>query len=87
MNRDRSNQLHGAIFIRIGVGLIFFTQGILKYTDAPIGVERFTRIGFPAFTAYFVRAFEMTCGPFAGLLLAAILWMKIRILINFGGDL
>jgi uncharacterized membrane protein YphA (DoxX/SURF4 family) len=54
----------GAIFIRIAVGLIFFTQGILKYTDAHMGVERFTRIGFPhpAFTAHFVGAFEIVCG-------------------------
>lgn len=54
----------GFIFIRIAVGLIFFTQGILKYTDAHMGVERFTRIGFPhpAFTAHFVGAFEIVCG-------------------------
>ncbi len=54
----------GAIFIRIAVGLIFFTQGILKYTDAHMGVNRFTRIGFPhpAFTAHFVGAFEIVCG-------------------------
>jgi len=54
----------GAVFIRIAVGLIFFTQGILKYTDPHTGVERFTRIGFPhpAFTAHFVGAFEILCG-------------------------
>jgi len=54
----------GPIFIRIAVGLIFFTQGILKYTDPHMGVERFTRIGFPhpAFTAHFVGAFEIVCG-------------------------
>lgn len=54
----------GTIFIRIAVGLIFFTQGILKYTDAHAGVERFTRVGFPhpAFTAHFVGAFEIVCG-------------------------
>lgn len=52
------------IFIRIAVGLIFLTQGILKYTDPHMGVERFTRIGFPhpAFTAHFVGAFEVVCG-------------------------
>ena len=54
----------GTIFIRIAVGLIFFTQGILKYTDPHMGVDRFTRIGFshPAFMAHFVGAFEIVCG-------------------------
>jgi uncharacterized membrane protein YphA (DoxX/SURF4 family) len=54
----------GAILIRIAVGLIFFTQGILKYTDPNMGVNRFTRIGFPhpAFTAHFVGTFEIVCG-------------------------
>src|SRR5215471_5708939 len=60
----KSAGLKGTIFIRIAVGLIFFTQGILKYTDAHMGVDRFTRIGFPhpAFTAHFVGAFEIVCG-------------------------
>jgi len=50
--------------IRTAVGLIFLTQGFLKYTDPAMGVNRFTRIGFPhpAFTAYMVGAFEMVCG-------------------------
>jgi putative oxidoreductase len=53
-----------AIFIRIAVGLIFFTQGILKYLDPNMGVVRFTRIGFPhpLLTAHFVGAFEVICG-------------------------
>ncbi|HXY49631.1 MAG TPA: DoxX family protein [Terriglobales bacterium] len=52
------------ILIRIAVGLIFFTQGLLKFTDASLGVNRFTRIGFPhpAFTAHFVGTFEILCG-------------------------
>ncbi len=56
--------MRGAIFIRMAVGLIFLTQGILKYTDAHMGVDRFTRIGFPhpAFTAHFVGTFEIVCG-------------------------
>lgn len=51
-------------FIRPAVGLIFSTQGLLKYLDPNMGVNRFTKIGFPhpAFTAHFVGAFEMTCG-------------------------
>ncbi len=50
--------------IRLAVGLIFFTQGILKFIDPHMGVERFSRIGFPhpAFTAHFVGTFEVVCG-------------------------
>lgn len=63
-NHGISKRLRGTIFIRIAVGLIFFTQGILKYTDPRMGVDRFTRIGFPhpSFTAHFVGAFEIVCG-------------------------
>jgi len=52
------------LMIRLAVGLIFFTQGILKYIDPNMGVVRFARIGFPhaAFTAHFVGAFEIACG-------------------------
>jgi uncharacterized membrane protein YphA (DoxX/SURF4 family) len=52
------------VLIRIAVGLIFFTQGVLKYIDPNMGVARFTRIGFshPAFTAHFVGGFEIACG-------------------------
>ena len=50
--------------IRLAVGLIFFTQGILKFADPKMGVERFAKIGFPHpyFTAHFVGAFEIVCG-------------------------
>jgi putative oxidoreductase len=60
----RAAGVRGSIFIRIAVGLIFFTQGVLKYTDPHMGGERFTRIGFPhpAVTAHFVGAFEIVCG-------------------------
>jgi putative oxidoreductase len=52
------------ILIRLGVGLIFLTQGILKFTDPHWGVLRFTKIGFPYpdFTAHFVGTFEILCG-------------------------
>lgn len=52
------------IFIRLAVGLIFFSQGTLKYIDPHLGVLRFTRIGFPkpGFTAHFVGTFEIVCG-------------------------
>jgi putative oxidoreductase len=49
--------------IRLAVGLIFLTQGILKYIDPVMGVVRFTKIGFPHpyFTAHFVGAVEIVC--------------------------
>jgi putative oxidoreductase len=52
------------VWTRLAVGLMFATQGLLKYLDPNMGVNRFTRIGFPlpAFTAHVVGAFEMVCG-------------------------
>jgi uncharacterized membrane protein YphA (DoxX/SURF4 family) len=52
--------------IRLPVGLIFLTQGILKYIDPNMGVNRFAKIGFPHpyFTAHFVGTFEIVCGSF-----------------------
>jgi len=59
-----ASDLASVIFIRLAVGLIFFTQGILKYIDPHMGVLRFTKIGFPYpyFTAHFVGTFEIVCG-------------------------
>jgi len=64
MSQKSTHGLKSILLIRIAVGLIFFTQGILKYTDLNMGVNRFTRIGFPhpAFTAHFVGFFEIVCG-------------------------
>jgi putative oxidoreductase len=61
-------------FIRLAVGVIFFTQGVLKFTDPAMGVNRFTRIGFPhpAFTSHFVGWFEIICG----LLVLIGLWTR-----------
>ncbi len=52
------------LLIRLAVGLIFLTQGILKFADPHMGVVRFTKIGFPHpyFTAHFVGTFEIVCG-------------------------
>jgi uncharacterized membrane protein YphA (DoxX/SURF4 family) len=52
------------VLIRLAVGLIFLTQGILKYIDPNLGVVRFAGIGFPHpyFTAHFVGTFEIVCG-------------------------
>lgn len=54
------------LLIRLAVGLIFFTQGILKYIDPNMGVARFVKIGFPHpyFTAHFAGTFEIVCGIF-----------------------
>jgi uncharacterized membrane protein YphA (DoxX/SURF4 family) len=51
----------GVVLVRLAVGLIFFTQGILKYIDPNMSAVRFTRIGFshPHFTAHFVGTFEV----------------------------
>lgn len=72
---SRSPRGPASIFlIRLAVGLIFFTQGILKFSDPKMGVLRFTRIGFPHpyFTAHFVGAFEIVCG----LLVLLGLWTR-----------
>lgn len=62
------------VLIRLAVGLIFFTQGILKYLDPNMGVVRFAKIGFPHpyFTAHFVGTFEIVCG----LLVLLGLWTR-----------
>lgn len=63
------------LLVRLAVGLIFATQGFLKYADPNLGVHRFARIGFPVplFTAHFVGAFELTCG----VLVLLGLWTRI----------
>jgi putative oxidoreductase len=57
-------EVRSLIFIRLAVGLIFLTPGILKYIDPHMGVLRFVKIGFPypGFTAHFVGTFEIACG-------------------------
>lgn len=72
---ENSGVLNSRIFIRVAVGLIFFTQGILKFTDPKMGIERFARIGFPHpnSTAHLVGTFEIVCG----LLVLAGLWTRI----------
>ena len=64
--------------IRLAVGLVFLTQGILKFIDPVMGVIRFTRIGFPHpyFTAHFVGAFEIVCSS----LVLLGLWTRLAAL-------
>ncbi len=59
-----SSNLRSIIFTRVAVGLIFFTQGILKFINPHMGVMRFTRIGFPMpnLMAHFVGTVEIVCG-------------------------
>ena len=61
---EASSKTNCIILVRLAVGLIFLTQGILKYIDPKMGVQRFARIGFPFpdFTAHFVGTFEIVCG-------------------------
>ena len=62
-------------WIRLAVGLIFFSQGVLKYIDPKLGAIRFAKIGFPYphFTAHFVGTFEIVCG----LLVLLGLWTRL----------
>jgi uncharacterized membrane protein YphA (DoxX/SURF4 family) len=62
------------LLIRLPVGLIFLTQGILKFINSNMGVVRFARIGFahPYFMTHFVGCFEIVCG---GLVLLG-LWTR-----------
>ncbi len=71
----RKTGLRSVLLVRIAVGLIFLTQGILKYIDPNMGVVRFTRIGFPHpyFTAHLVGTFEVLCG----LLVLIGLWTRL----------
>jgi len=73
--RGPSEGPRSIVLVRIAVGLIFFTQGILKYIDPNLGVVRFSRIGFPHpyFTAHFVGTFEILCG----FLLLLGLWTRL----------
>jgi putative oxidoreductase len=63
------------IWIRLAVGAIFATQGLLKFIDPNMGLNRFTRIGFPlpAFTAHFVGTVEIACG----MLVILGLWTRL----------
>lgn len=97
---NSSNGIRGMVLIRLAIGLIFFSQGILKFIDPHMGVERFARIGFthPAFTAHFVGTFEVVCGllvmlgfftriaavPLLIIILTAIVTTKVPELIRAG---
>ena len=67
--------IRSILLVRLAVGVIFATQGFLKYADPNMGVHRFARIGFPAplFTAHFVGAFEIVCG----ILVLLGLWTRL----------
>ncbi len=50
--------------IRLLVGWVFLAEGILKFTRPALGIERFTKIGFPSPgpLAGFVGGVEIICG-------------------------
>jgi len=58
------SELRSVALVRLAVGLIFLTQGVLKFRDPGMGVIRFARIGFPypGLTAHLVGTFEIVCG-------------------------
>ena len=48
--RDNSHAFSDTIFVRIAVGLIFFTEGILKYTESQtIAIQRVLPLAPPPF--------------------------------------
>jgi putative oxidoreductase len=81
-----ASDLASVIFIRLAVGLIFFTQGTLKYIDLHMGVLKFTKIGFPYpnFIAHFVGTFEMVCGVLV--LLGPVHQARERTALNYNSD-
>lgn len=73
INTDSDGRM---IIIRLIVGLIFITEGFLKFKLIQwLGPGRFAEIGFnhPFFWAYFTGAFELTCG----LLVLLGFWTRI----------
>jgi uncharacterized membrane protein YphA (DoxX/SURF4 family) len=98
--RPPTTGARSTLVVRLAVGLIFFTQGILKFTDPNMGVVRFTRIGFPwpGATAHFVGTFEVLCGllivlglatrlaavPLLAVILTAIATTKVPELLRAG---
>jgi putative oxidoreductase len=67
MNMKRllsSNAPAATVLIRILVGAVFLSEGILKFLRPELGVERFTRIGIPApeVMGPFVGAVEIVAG-------------------------
>jgi putative oxidoreductase len=62
--------------VRVMVGAVFLSEGVIKFVFANQGVGRFTKLGFPApaFTASFVGGLEIVggCLLIAGLLTRAI---------------
>ena len=60
-----SRSAWGLFFLRFIVGLVFLTEGILKFLDPhSLGVGRFAKIGipYPHLAAPFVGVVEIICG-------------------------
>lgn len=100
MNVEERCDTRWFVLIRLLVGWVFLAEGILKFTRPSLGVERFTKIGFPSPgpLASFVGVVEIVCGALvlagfltrlASIALAiniatAIVTTKIPILIGSG---
>jgi uncharacterized membrane protein YphA (DoxX/SURF4 family) len=55
----------GLFFLRLVVGWVFFSEGVLKFLDPhSLGVGRFAKIGipYPHISAPFVGVVEIVCG-------------------------
>jgi len=67
-----TNAPASTVLVRLAVGFVFLTSGIVKFVFENQGEGRFLKLGFhaPEATAYFVGAVEITAGT---LLLAGLL--------------
>ena len=64
-NSSSSRSAWGLFFLRLVVGWVFFSEGILKFLDPhSLGVGRFAKIGipYPHLSAPFVGVVEIVCG-------------------------
>ena len=64
-NSSSSRSSWGLLFLRLVVGWVFLSEGVLKFLDPhSLGVGRFARIGipYPHLAAPFVAIVEIVCG-------------------------
>lgn len=76
----------GLLLLRLMVGWVFLSEGILKFMDpGSLGAGRFARIGIPAphLSAPFVGLVEIVCGAML-ILGIATLYAAIPLIIDIG---
>jgi uncharacterized membrane protein YphA (DoxX/SURF4 family) len=54
--------LRATLLVRLAVGGVFMSSGLVKFLFENQGPGRFAKIGLPADLAYFVSAIEVVCG-------------------------